>query len=333
MSKTKEKIYQLVNDELISVLVEMTQIADNHKNASHLNENIIEHVLSTPGKQLRPTITIAVSKLWNNETDEKIIMMATAVELLHIATLVHDDTIDFADTRRGRSTASKVWGPHIAVLVGDYLFATSAEYVCKTESIKIIKQFASTIADLANGELIEIENSWNPYLSIDSYLDIIYKKTASLFSTCTMSGAILGQAKEKDVQKLYEFGKNLGLGFQIFDDILDFEGAKNTLGKPTGSDLKNGILTLPSILAREKNKNIKQEIITFFKNKSNDKSESLDNLLEMVSSSGSIEESKKIGEDYINKALENLSSINNLEKNIYMEALEHLSISSKNRTK
>ena len=333
MSKTKEKIYQLVNDELISVLVEMNQIADNHKNASHLNENIIEHVLSTPGKQLRPTITIAVSKLWNNETDEKIIMMATAVELLHIATLVHDDTIDFADTRRGRSTASKVWGPHVAVLVGDYLFATSAEYVCKTESIKIIKQFASTIADLANGELIEIENSWNPYLSIDSYLDIIYKKTASLFSTCTMSGAILGQAKEKDVQKLYEFGKNLGLGFQIFDDILDFEGAKNTLGKPTGSDLKNGILTLPSILAREKNKNIKQEIITFFKNKSNDKSESLDNLLEMVSSSGSIEESKKIGEDYINKALENLSSINNLEKNIYMEALEHLSISSKNRTK
>ena len=333
MSKTKEKIYQLVNDELISVLVEMNQIADNHKNASHLNENIIEHVLSTPGKQLRPTITIAVSKLWNNETDEKIIMMATAVELLHIATLVHDDTIDFADTRRGRSTASKVWGPHVAVLVGDYLFATSAEYVCKTESIKIIKQFASTIADLANGELIEIENSWNPYLSIDSYLDIIYKKTASLFSTCTMSGAILGQAKEKDVQKLYEFGKNLGLGFQIFDDILDFEGAKNTLGKPTGSDLKNGILTLPSILAREKNKNIKQEIITFFKNKSNDKSEILDNLLEMVSSSGSIEESKKIGEDYINKALENLSSINNLEKNIYMEALEHLSISSKNRTK
>ena len=109
MSKTKEKIYQLVNDELISVLVEMNQIADNHKNASHLNENIIEHVLSTPGKQLRPTITIAVSKLWNNETDEKIIMMATAVELLHIATLVHDDTIDFADTRRGRSTASKVW--------------------------------------------------------------------------------------------------------------------------------------------------------------------------------------------------------------------------------
>ena len=333
MSKTKEKIYQLVNDELISVLVEMNQIADNHKNETHLNENIIEHVLSTPGKQLRPTITIAVSKLWNKETDEKIIMMATAVELLHIATLVHDDTIDFADTRRGRSTASKVWGPHVAVLVGDYLFATSAEYVCKTESIKIIKQFASTIADLANGELIEIENSWNPYLSIDSYLDIIYKKTASLFSTCTMSGAILGQAKEKDVQKLYEFGMNLGFGFQIFDDILDFEGAKNTLGKPTGSDLKNGILTLPSILAREKNKNIKQEIITFFKNKSNDKSEILDNLLEMVSSSGSIEESKKIGEDYINKALENLSSINNLEKNIYMEALEHLSISSKNRTK
>ena len=333
MGKNKEKIYQLVNDELINVLVEMSQIAENHKDESNLNENIIEHVLSSPGKQLRPTITIAVSKLWNKETDEKTMMMATAVELLHIATLVHDDTIDFADTRRGRSTASKVWGPHIAILVGDYLFATSAEYVCKTESIKIIKQFASTIADLSKGQLMEIENSWNPYLSIENYLNIIHKKTASLFSTCTMSGAILGQANEQDVQKLYEFGKNLGLGFQIFDDILDFEGEKNTLGKPIGSDLKNGILTLPSILAREKNKNIKQEITTFFNNKSTDKSERLDKLLEIVSSSGSIEESKKIGEDYINKALENLSSINNLEKNIYLEALEELSISSKNRTK
>ena len=140
-------------------MLELNKISEQHNTESNLNENIINHVLSIPGKQLRPSMTIISSKIWNEDVDYKVIKMATAVELLHIATLVHDDTVDFADTRRGEKTASNIWGPHIAVLVGDFLFATSAEYVCDTESIRLIKQFASTISDLAKGELKEIENS------------------------------------------------------------------------------------------------------------------------------------------------------------------------------
>jgi len=254
MSSTN-KFSSLVNNELLMVMLELNEISDSHKNESNLNENIINHVLSIPGKQLRPSLTIICSKIWDDEIDEKVIKMSTAVELLHIATLVHDDTVDFADTRRGEKTASNIWGPHIAVLVGDFLFATSAEYVCETGSIRLIKQFASTISDLAKGELKEIENSININLKTNDYLNIIFKKTGSLFATSAMSGALLGGAKESDVKLIYEYGKNLGLGFQIFDDVLDFEGEESKLGKPIGSDLKNGIMTLPSIIASENDKN------------------------------------------------------------------------------
>ena len=197
MNKNKE-ISNLANNELLLVMLELNKISEQHNTESNLNENIINHVLSIPGKQLRPSMTIISSKIWNEDVDYKVIKMATAVELLHIATLVHDDTVDFADTRRGEKTASNIWGPHIAVLVGDFLFATSAEYVCDTESIRLIKQFASTISDLAKGELKEIENSNNVDSKVEDYLDIIFKKTGSLFATSSMSGALLGGAKEKD---------------------------------------------------------------------------------------------------------------------------------------
>ena len=157
----KKELSSLVNNELLMVMLELNNISEQHNSESNLNENIINHVLSIPGKQLRPSLTIICSKIWDEDVDDKVIKMATAVELLHIATLVHDDTVDFADTRRGEKTASNIWGPHIAVLVGDFLFATSAEYVCDTGSIRLIKQFASTISDLAKGELKEIENSNN----------------------------------------------------------------------------------------------------------------------------------------------------------------------------
>ena len=245
----KKELSSLVNNELLMVMLELNNISEQHNSESNLNENIINHVLSIPGKQLRPSLTIICSKIWDEDVDDKVIKMATAVELLHIATLVHDDTVDFADTRRGEKTASNIWGPHIAVLVGDFLFATSAEYVCDTGSIRLIKQFASTISDLAKGELKEIENSNNVNIKFEDYLDVIFKKTASLFATSSMSGALLGGANENDIQKLYSYGRNLGLGFQIFDDILDFEGEETQLGKPIGSDLKNGIMTYPSIIA------------------------------------------------------------------------------------
>ena len=257
---SSNQLVSLSNNELLMVMLELNKISESHTSQSNLNENIIDHVLSIPGKQLRPALTIVCSKLWQEDIDEKVIKMSTAVELLHIATLVHDDTVDFADTRRGEKTASNIWGPHIAVLVGDFLFATSAEYVCDTQSIRLIKQFASTISDLAKGQLKEIENKFNIELNLDNYLDIIFKKTGSLFATSSMSGALLGGAVEEEINNVYQFGKNLGLGFQIYDDALDFEGDEKKMGKPVGSDLKNGVMTLPSIIASKRNEKKKKPV-------------------------------------------------------------------------
>ena len=330
MNKNKE-ISNLANNELLLVMLELNKISEQHNTESNLNENIINHVLSIPGKQLRPSMTIISSKIWNEDVDYKVIKMATAVELLHIATLVHDDTVDFADTRRGEKTASNIWGPHIAVLVGDFLFATSAEYVCDTESIRLIKQFASTISDLAKGELKEIENSNNVDSKVEDYLDIIFKKTGSLFATSSMSGALLGGAKEKDINTLYSFGKNLGLGFQIFDDILDFEGDENQLGKPVGNDLKNGIMTYPSLLARDRNKNIKKDIEELFNLPKNKREDAVTYVVKEIKSSGFIDESISKASKIIEKAIEDLESVQ--KKNIFIDSLIDLAKFSMNRDK
>ena len=330
MNKNKE-ISNLANNELLLVMLELNKISEQHNTESNLNENIINHVLSIPGKQLRPSMTIISSKIWNEDVDYKVIKMATAVELLHIATLVHDDTVDFADTRRGEKTASNIWGPHIAVLVGDFLFATSAEYVCDTESIRLIKLFASTISDLAKGELKEIENSNNVDSKVEDYLDIIFKKTGSLFATSSMSGALLGVAKEKDINTLYSFGKNLGLGFQIFDDILDFEGDENQLGKPVGNDLKNGIMTYPSLLARDRNKNIKKDIEELFNLPKNKREDAVTSVVKEIKSSGFIDESISKASKIIEKAIEDLESVQ--KKNIFIDSLIDLAKFSMNRDK
>ena len=328
---SSNQLVSLSNNELLMVMLELNKISESHTSQSNLNENIIDHVLSIPGKQLRPALTIVCSKLWQEDVDEKVIKMSTAVELLHIATLVHDDTVDFADTRRGEKTASNIWGPHIAVLVGDFLFATSAEYVCDTQSIRLIKQFASTISDLAKGQLKEIENKFNIELNMDNYLDIIFKKTGSLFATSSMSGALLGGAVEEDINNVYQFGKNLGLGFQIYDDALDFEGDEKKMGKPVGSDLKNGVMTLPSIIASKKNEKIKKEIINLFELKEENRNEEVDILVKKITKEGYVEEAKHKASKLIDRSIENISSLKN--NNIYKDSLIKLAISSKDREK
>jgi len=325
----KNEISNLVNNDLLMVILELKNISDQHSSESNLNENIIKHVLSIPGKQLRPSLTIICSKIWKENVDDKVIKMATAVELLHIATLVHDDTVDFADTRRGAKTASNIWGPHIAVLVGDFLFATSAEYVCETESVRLIKQFASTISDLAKGELKEIENSGNINLNIKDYLDVVFKKTGSLFATSSMSGALLGGANEEDIKKIYSFGKNLGLGFQIFDDVLDFEGTEEKLGKPVGNDLRNGIMTYPSIIARDRDEKIKNSIKDLFKLSQTERSGAIKELVNSIIDSGSVEETKIKASSLIDQAITDIESIK--KENIFTDSLKELANFSKNR--
>ena len=215
---------------------------------------LLGHVLASRGKRLRPTIALLASRFseHDHETTEK---MATAVELLHIASLIHDDTVDGSATRHGRATISSLWGRDVAVQTGDYVFASAAALVCETGNIRVIRRFSQTIMDLASGQLREVAETRDPDGTREDYMARIYGKTASLFVVAAEAGAALSGASVETVEAMSSYGRSLGLAFQIVDDILDFEGVEDQIGKPVGSDLANGVLTLPAIIAIERSPN------------------------------------------------------------------------------
>ena len=214
---------------------------------------MLTHVYGSSGKRARPAITLLAASFHPHD-EYKSEVMATAVELLHIATLIHDDTVDDSDTRRGRATISSLYGKDIAVLVGDYVFASSATFVCDTGHVGVIRRFSETIMELSSGELHERVSALRanrPGQTLEGYHQRIYNKTASLFSTSGETGAILSGAPDEQVAALKNYSRELGMAFQIVDDILDFQGDEDEIGKPVGSDLANGIMTLPAFIARE----------------------------------------------------------------------------------
>ena len=215
---------------------------------------LLGHILASKGKRLRPTIALLASRFseHDRETTEK---MATAVELLHIASLIHDDTVDGSATRHGRATISSLWGRDVAVQTGDYVFASAAALVCETGNIRVIRRFSQTIMDLATGQLREVAETHDPDGTREDYMARIYAKTASLFVVAAEAGAALSGASVETVEAMSSYGRSLGLAFQIVDDILDFEGVEDHIGKPVGSDLANGVLTLPAIIAMERSPN------------------------------------------------------------------------------
>lgn len=214
-------------------------------------EPLLDYVLASGGKRIRPAITLLASDFYPHDLEDSI-TMASAVELLHVATLIHDDTVDNSDLRRGQATVSNVWGQHVAVLFGDYVFATSATFVCETGNLRVIRRFSETIMDLASGELAEYFSAFDAKQARKQYDERIYRKTASLFRTAAETGAILGEASEEQVQALRAYGYNIGMAFQIVDDLLDVQGDAAELGKPVGNDLLQGVLTLPTIMLMER---------------------------------------------------------------------------------
>ena len=249
-------VYTPVVEELDQVLMTLMAVADEEDSSGIQNDEAVqerlEHVLASPGKRIRPAITLLTTRLSGDAPNETAIMMAAAVELLHVATLVHDDMVDSADLRRGRATASNLWGGRVAVLLGDYLFAASARFVCDTNNIRVVRQFAETIMQLSNGELSELMSCFSPDQTRELYLTRINHKTASLFTTASETGAVLAGYAEDDVQRMSRYGYKLGMAYQIMDDVLDFTSSSETLGKPACNDLRQGILTLPSIRLMER---------------------------------------------------------------------------------
>ena len=248
LDKTASYIYAPIQDQLQQVERRLRDFSSS--DIPHMDQ-LLDHVLNSGGKRVRPALTLLASEFYPHDTTNPI-TMAAAVELLHLATLIHDDTVDNSDLRRGKATVSNIWGKHVAVLFGDYVFAASATFVCDTNNVRVIRRFSETIMELASGEIVEYFNCYNPEQVRDSYHDRIYRKTASLFCTAAETGAVLGGAPEPQVQALRNYAYNIGMAFQMVDDMLDIQGSPEELGKPVGTDLSHGILTLPTIMLLER---------------------------------------------------------------------------------
>lgn len=205
----------------------------------------LDLLVSAGGKRIRPALTLLTGKMLQGNLDE-LITLASAIELLHTATLVHDDLIDGALLRRGVPTLNAQWTPAATVLTGDFLFARAAKLAADTNSVPVMKLFANTLAVIVNGEITQMFAS-RCSIQRDDYYQRIYAKTASLFETAAKSAAMLSGADEKTTETMRAYGFEIGMAFQIVDDILDFTGDQATVGKPIGSDLRQGLITLPAL--------------------------------------------------------------------------------------
>ena len=310
LATPQQDVFAPISDDLDRVVDVITQLTIDEIercpagiDALDTLDERLAHVMATPGKKIRPAMTLLASKLWGATPDEKMISMAVAVELLHIAALIHDDTVDDADVRRGKSTARFLWGNNFAVLLGDYVFATSAKFVCATGSVRLISRFAETIAELARGELHEMVSNWNLPVTVDEYFARIYDKTASLFTTSAESGAVLGGADEKAIEALREYGYYLGMAYQVRDDVLDYESTTDELGKPANQDILSGKLTLPAIYAAE-NPECASEIERFYALSENDREDALDDLITTIRNNGGVERAEETTSEFVEKSLQ-----------------------------
>ena len=244
MSQDLTKICKPVEAEM-SQFIELYKASLSSSNV--LLNQVIEHVIQKPGKMMRPLLLFLIAKYFGKVTPVAY-HAAVSLELLHTATLIHDDVVDESDQRRGQASVNAAFNNKVAVLSGDFFLATALQQVSLTRNFEIVDIVARLGQVLADGELLQLYNIANNTLSYDVYFDIIKNKTAILFSSCARAGAIAGGADSQLVKEATEFGEYIGLCFQIKDDILDYFESKD-LGKPTGNDMKEGKLTLPVLYA------------------------------------------------------------------------------------
>ena len=307
-------LYRDIQTELDAVEEELRKFA---KSPNKIIADISSYLFQKSGKRIRPALLILCSKLCGYTGNEHI-TMSSLVETIHTASLLHDDIIDNADTRRGRESVHTKWGPNITVLLGDYLYIKTISNSLQSEHKRIVQILTDVSAKMIEGELDEYAVSWNLDIDEYAYMDIINKKTAALFSTSCQIGGILGNAQDKEENILADFGTNLGMTFQIIDDLLDYVGDERKLGKPTLSDLREGRITLPMIYTLQNESNESRNHILDLLNKKNMDKSFLDEILHTVQSNGALDYTQKKAEEFSDRSKQLLQQ---LPSSIYRDAL------------
>jgi octaprenyl-diphosphate synthase len=246
-SLTAKEIMELVQDDLRKVEQEIHVESMASVNAV---TTIGQYLNGNGGKRLRPILLLLSAKLVG-ETTPGAIHLATVVEMIHTATLVHDDIIDVAETRRGKPSPNIVWGNHTSVLAGDWLYMQAFQIALRERNFHVLDILIALTQMMVEGELLQLERLGRIQITEADYMELVDRKTAGLFSACARLGAVVGGAPDAIEQKLSEYAWNLGMAFQLIDDVLDFTSRETVLGKPVGGDLREGKVTLPLIYALE----------------------------------------------------------------------------------
>jgi len=301
-----KQVYELVKEGLTGVEDEFKVLASSESDTFPELHKMLSHILCGGGKVVRPLLALHSGSLYDYN-HEKLVYMASASELMHIATLVHDDAIDKANMRRGRATINSIWGVDRAIIFGDYLFAKAAEFAVATGSLRVVGLFSETLGAISHGELRQGFSAYKLEQTFDEYLERITGKTAALFALATEGGAVLGGASEESIKALRDFGINLGISFQIVDDILDFTATEKELGKPVASDLIQGTMTLPSMMLLERYPGDNPVKRIF--NHDGDSHENVREAIDLLRKSSIIEDCYKVASDYSEKARRNLHDI------------------------
>ena len=270
--------------------------------------DIGKHLINASGKRLRPLLTLAMAAQFN-DSSKKPILLAAAVEFIHTATLLHDDVVDDSNLRRGKKTANIIWGNEFSVLAGDFLFAQAFELMVETESIEALSSLASASCKITQGEFQQMQIANKPETSQKDYFEVIGKKTAELFGASCKSGVIVAGGDVEQQNAAYEYGFNLGLAFQIVDDLMDFNNSPNKMGKNLGDDFKLGKTTLPIILAWQKSNSKEKQFWIKTLKELNQETNDFQNAINIFNKYNIFDECKKKTEEFISESIKCLEKL------------------------
>ncbi len=310
--KQSLKNYPDLKDLYVDIRDDLGKVEDSLHHFTQSPNRIIaeisEYLFKKAGKRMRPALLMLSSRVFNY-TGEEHILLSALVETIHTASLIHDDIIDNSELRRGQDSVHKRWGPNITVLLGDYLYIKTIALALETSHPEFVRILTDVSAQMIEGELHEYHMSGNLDLPEAEYLEIIQKKTASLFAASCHIGAVLGDAAAEEKAIMAEYGNALGMSFQIIDDLLDYSGDHKTLGKPVLSDLSEGRVTLPVIYTLSQgNGTDRARLIELFQQKASDPT-AKQKILDIVSSNGALNYTYQTAESYCNRAQELVSQL------------------------
>lgn len=319
-----------MNLEQITELTAQDMAAVNATILEQLNSDVTlinqlgYYIISGGGKRIRPMIAVLSARALGYEGN-KHVTVAALIEFIHTATLLHDDVVDESDMRRGKATANAAFGNAASVLVGDFIYTRAFQMMTSLESLRVLALMSEAVNVIAEGEVLQLMNVHDPDISEESYMRVIYSKTARLFEAAAQSSAILSGANAEQEKALQDYGRYLGTAFQLIDDLLDYSADGSTLGKNTGDDLNEGKPTLPLLHAMHNGDDAQREMIRGAIEQGNGR-HLLEPVLQAMQQCGSLEYTRQRAEEEADKAIAALQVLPASEHRTALEGLAHLAV-------